>query len=249
MPKLHEILAVARNLETQATKTRTELAGTFEKKRHLFAESLVTFVPVGADAEPVTEKQSGLQTTVKRELKWIKPFLANAMDAKVQIDVANNGAKADVILETGKTLLTDIPGISLLELEKRMEELHAFVAQIPTLDPAKDFTAAPDRGNDIFQARPDVRTRTAKVQKALVLYPATDKHPAQTQLVSEDVPTGKVTTQEWSGMITTTEKGEILERVEILARAIKKARSRANDIVVPEAPKVGDVMLSYVFGL
>ena len=39
MAKLHELLAVQSNLSGKATKKRTDLKTTFEKKRHLFEET------------------------------------------------------------------------------------------------------------------------------------------------------------------------------------------------------------------
>lgn len=50
--KLHELLAVETSLETQAKKCRTDLAGTFEKKRHLFEEKRTTFKPSGENLPP-----------------------------------------------------------------------------------------------------------------------------------------------------------------------------------------------------
>jgi hypothetical protein len=51
-------------------------------------------------------------------------------------------------------------------------------------------------------------------------------------------------------LITPKTKGEILERVEELRRAVKKARQRANGEDLPEGPrleKVGQRLLNYVF--
>lgn len=248
--KLNELLSVNENLKTQADKTRSELAATFTNKRHHFSESIQTFTPNTENAASTTEAQLDLQTTVKKELKWIAPFLAKALDSANKIAVANTQAKADVVLETGETLLTGVPATSLLELGKRVNELLEFAKQIPTLDPAKGFQVDPQRGEDVFKARDVVKVRTAKQAKVLTLAPATDKHPAQAQLVSEDVPTGVITVREWSGLITTTEKGQILERIEVLARAVAKARARANDTEVPGAAEaIGDTLIKYAFGV
>ncbi len=248
--KLNELLSVNDNLKTQAEKTRTELAATFVNKKHHFSESIVTFTPDTDGALPVTEKQLDLQTTVKSELKWIKTFLVKALDSANKVAVANTQAKADLVLETGETLMKDIPATSLLELGKRMAELLEFAKHIPTLDPAKGFAPDPNRGLDIFQAREVTTVRTKKSDEVVVLYPHTDKHPAQTQLVTRTVSDGKVTTREWSGMITVTEKGQILERIEILVRAVAKARARANDTEVPgDAARIGDVLIGYAFGV
>jgi hypothetical protein len=57
MAKLHELLAVSGNLKGQADTTRKDLKNTFEKKRHLFEEEVVTFVPSEDGVPSVTEKQ------------------------------------------------------------------------------------------------------------------------------------------------------------------------------------------------
>lgn len=247
MGKLHELLAAEGSAKTQADKCRSDLLNTFDKKKHHFGEKIVTFKPAVEGAGPVTEEQLDLQTTIKSELKWIKEHWSRALDAAYQIAESNTSARADVVLDNGTTLLTGLPATALLELEKRASEIHAFVSAIPTLDPVKGFKPDPDRGEGIFRAREEVRTRTKKTQRVLIKYEATKEHPAQTEVVSEDVPVGTLHTQEWSGLITPSQKGDMLDRAEGLRRAIKAARSRANEAKAAEA-KIGDVLLNYVFG-
>lgn len=253
MAKLHELLAVDGNLRKQADSTRKDLINTFDKKKRHFTKKIVTFTPSsengdGAAREPVKEEVLDLQTTVKRELDWITDHVTKALDVAHQVSVANTQAKADVVLENGVTLLKSVPATSLLELEKRMNEIRELVAAIPTLDPVLGFSPATEEGIGIFVAREVVRTRTQKETIPIELSKATDKHPANVQLISKDVPIGTVKTQEWSSMLTTGEKGEMLDRVEILARAVKKARSRANELDVEVAGhKIGNTLLKYVF--
>lgn len=250
MPKLHELLAVDGNVKAQADKTRSELMSTFKSKSHLFTEKLVSFKPFAEDQIPAVESQLDLQTTVPKELKWISEFMIRALDVANQVAEANTVARADVVMEDGTLLLSGVPATSLLELEKRAKELHDFVEAIPTLDPAKGFRPDPERGTDIYQAREANVTRTKKIQRPLQLAPATDKHAAQVQLITEDVPTGLISTMEWSGLITTAAKGDMLSRVEALARAVKKARSRANETDVPKLETtVGAKIIGYVFAL
>lgn len=246
--RLHELLAVDSNLRKQADATKADLINTFEKKKHHFTEKLVTFEPLEDGAPPVKEEVLDLQTTVGRELEWITEHVSKALDVSHQVAVANTQARADVVLENGTVLLKSVPATSLLELEKRVNEVRELVAAIPTLDPAKGYTPDTAKGTGIFAARGVTRTRTQKVQIPLELAKATDKHPAQVQLISKDVPIGTVTTLEWSGMLTVAEKGDMLDRVEMLARAVKKARSRANETEVDVTGlKIGTTLLKYVF--
>ncbi len=249
MAKLHELLAVEKPLENQANKVRTDLASTFEKKRHLFEEKRVTFVAYAENSAPVTEHQSDIQSNVKSELAWIAPHLAKALDASYQVAYANTTAKADVVLDDDAetVLLAGVPATALLELEKRVAELQALVVAIPTLDPAKGFSLDPDR-KPLYRAREVVKDRTKKTAKVLIKYEATKEHPAQTEVIHEDVPVGKLRELEWSGLITPSEKADMLDRVETLARAVRRARSRANEVEVDKAAKVGKTIVDYVFG-
>jgi hypothetical protein len=246
--KLHELLAVDTHLENQANKVRKELENTFEKKRHLFDETHVVFQSNEEGAQPVIESQSTIQTTVLTELSAIQPFLTKAIDSSYQVAEANTEARADVVLENGTVLLTGVPATSLLELEKRLAEVAALVGAIPTLDPMKGFKPDADRGQGIYKAREILKTRTKKTKKVLVKYPATEQHPAQTELIDEDVVVGNLKQQEWSGLVTPALKSAYHTKVEELIRAVRQARSRANEQEVDKAKKIGQRLLDYIFG-
>lgn len=245
--KLHELLAVETNLENQANKCRSDLAGTFEKKRHLFEEKRVTFTPNGENQQPVVETQSDIQSSVSKELAWIQDHLGKALNASYQVAETNTVARADVVLEdeAQTVLLKAVPATALLELEKRMTELAQLVNAIPTLDPAKGFVHDPARG--YYKAREVAKVRTRKEKKLFIKYEATKEHPAQTELLDQDVPVGTIQELEWSGLITPAAKAELINRVEIVNRAVRRARSRANDSEVDTSKKIGAPLLNFIF--
>lgn len=249
MSKLHELLAVEGNLEQQANKVRTDLINTFEKKRHLFEEKRVVFQPSVEGEGPTVESQSDIQSSVTSELNWIQSHLAKALDASYQVAEANTEARADVEVDdgSGAILLKQVPATALLELEKRAAEIHQLVAAVPTLDPAKGFSLDPQRGDGVYKAREIVKTRTKKTAKVIVKYEATKEHPAQTEMIAEDVPVGKIQEQEWSALITPGQKAELINRAEILVRSIRRARSRANETEVDQTKKIGAALLKFVF--
>ena len=246
-PSLHELLAVETHLENQSNKTRTELAATFEKKRHLFEEKSVTFTPLAENARVETTIQSTIQTTVAEELTWLAPYLVKALDASLQVAEANTLARADVVLETGETIATAIPATALLELEKRVAEVKTLVEAIPTLDPAKGFQTDATHAKRAFKARDIRKPRTQKVKEVLVAAPATEQHPAQCHVYDKDVVVGHTEEMEWSSLITPADKADIISRVEIMARAVRAARSRANNITVDTTKHIGQALLDYVF--
>lgn len=249
MPKLHELLAVEGDARDQSAKTRAELLTTFDKRRHLFSEKAVTFFSNEPNVEPRREEQSDINSTVLTELKWIRGIWGKAIDLGFQVDDGNTKGRADVILEDGSTFAESVPATALLQLEKRLGELHSFIMAIPTLDPAKGFTEDTARGKGYYKAREVRKDRTKKILKVITKAPATPEHPAQADIVSVDEVIGYTQEQEWSGLITPATKAEYLERVEALKRAVKAARSRANEIEVnTDTVKIADKIFTLVFG-
>lgn len=247
MPKLHELIAVEGDAREQSTKTRTELVHTFDKKRHLFAEKVVTFQSNVEGTEPVREEQLDLQSSIAAELKWISGIWGKAIDLGFQVDEGNTKARADVVLDNGATFAQNVPATALLQLEKRLGDLLTFVMAVPTLDPAKGFQLDPQKGAGIYKAREVRKARTKKTVEVITKAPATDKHPAQTELLTVDKEVGTIVEQEWSGLITPATKAEYVGRVEALRRAVKAARARANETEVAASVKIADKIFDYVF--
>ena len=250
MTKLHDLLAVQDNLKGQANKVRGELLATFKGKRHLFEGRSKTFTSSAEDAVQggTEEEKTEIQSTVGGEIAWITPYLAKMLDVAYQVDLANTEAKADVVTEDGKNLLAGVPVTTLLQLEKRVNEIKELIEAIPTLDPAKGFVEDKEKGSGYFKARENHKTRTKKGKKLYIKYVATEKHPAQTELLDEDMPIGTVLEQEWSALLTPGQKSELLDRVEILSRAVSKARSKANEQEIDvQEKKIGAKLLEFVF--
>lgn len=248
MAKLHELLAVENDLRGQAETCRADLKKTFETKGHHFTKKLTTFKASKEGLPDKMEEQLALQTTVRKELKWISEKIAKVMDIGHQVDIANTTAKADVILEDGTVLLKDVPATSLLRLEHRITEARELIQAIGTLDPSKGFEPDANEGEGIYKARDIEGFRTEKQFEFVVMVPATDRHPAQVKELMADKPIGTILKQEWSSLITVADKGDMLDRVEALLRAVKKARARANEIDIDvRENKIGDSVLEYVF--
>lgn len=248
MSKLHELLAVEKDLHGQADACRADLKGTFEKKAHHFTKKVVTLKSLKDSVSDKVESQLNLETTVRKELKWIAEKLAKAIDLGHHIDIANITAASDVVLEDGTILLKSVPTTSLLRLQHRVTEVRDLVHAIPTLDPAKNFVEDRSEGDDIYKADPAERRLGEKQFRFIVMVPPTDKHPAQVKELMEDVPISISLTQEWSSLLTVGGKGDMLDRVEDVLRAIKKARARANEMEIDvRQNKIGDAVLGYIF--
>lgn len=250
MAKLHELLAVETDVAGQANTCRTDLTHTFEKKAHLFSKSVVTFKSDIEGVPDKTESRSDLQTTVRGELDWIGAKISKAMDVGHQVDTANTLAAADVILDdaAATVLLKNVPTTSLLRIAHRLTEIKALITAIGTLDPAKAFTPDPLEPEGVFKARDEVKPKTEQVFDYVVMVQPTERHPAQVKELMPHKKIGETLTQTWSSLITVREKGEMLDRVETVIRAVKKARARANEYDLDvRSHIVGAKVLDYVF--
>ena len=147
------------------------------------------------------------------------------------IDATNRFAVADV--KVGEAVLLEkVPAVHLLFLEKQLNDLRDYITALPTLDPSS--TWAWDRDAGVFRSDTVKTARSRKVPEVVVLYPATDKHPAQTQLIQRDELAGHWNTTKLSGGVPVTVQRTLLERLAELARAVKSAREEANMASVVE---------------
>lgn len=131
-------------------------------------------------------------------------------------------------------------------MEKQITDIRTFINNLPILDSADNWSM--DKNIGLYKTDTVQTHRTKKTSKAIVLYPATPEHPAQTQLITEDVIAGHWAMVKQSGAIPLPEKQKLLQRVEKLLQAIKEAREEANGIEEVTAPEVGKAVFNYILG-
>lgn len=245
---LHELIAVEGDLEGTAKKILEEGTGTF--KKHEAFTAFRKDVKMLADTpearlEEISEARE-MTTTVTEKLDYISGHLSRYYDALLQKEATNQNAKADLVID-GAAIAKDLPATFLLGMENRLKSIRATYESIPTLEPGRTWLADESYATKgAFVSKDDeIRTRTKKVTKPVVLYEATDKHPANVKEVTEDVVVGRIVTRHWSGAISPAAKSELLSRIDKLIRGCKKARQRANATEVVKL-RIGKTLLDYI---
>jgi len=244
MGKLHELLAVEPDLKSEAQRVTSQTVGLFTDGVGRFTGQIKRYTPVQEDGEKFPDETLELATSVSAELERAAAPLAAWIDAAAQKEVTNQQTKATVMVD-GKELLADLPAPALLNLEAKLAEIREIYAKIPTLDPAERWRW--DDGQGRFVTEPRTAERTKKTPRNHVLAEATKEHPAQVQVYTEDIRVGTWETTKFSGALTIAEKNKRLGRVDILLRAVKQARQRANDIAVVDV-HVGETLFKYING-
>lgn len=242
MSKLNQIIAVEKGIKARVIADLDQLDKAFQKP-NLFEGQTKVYQKRNEDEEDVPTVKQNVQVRVPETFRAIQSRLSELLDVTAQKDIANTQAKADVVVE-GETIIAGSPATYLLFVEKQLVDLYTLVGRIPTLDPSEVWTL--DKTQGVFRTEPTLTSRTKKVQKPLVLYPATDKHPAQAQVIVEDVTVGTYQTSRFSGAIPEGDKKALLQRIDKLAAAVKFAREEANAVDAP-ATKFGTKIIEWVF--
>lgn len=251
MGKIHELVAVEKDVRGTAAKIIDETNNTFSKKHQLFSTHTKLYEPLKeGDLEKPEEELAQPITTVGDKLKYFEGQMVRLFDIIAQKEDANAKAKEDIVIfpENGEkiVLAEKVPVQALVQLENQLELLRAKVYDIiPTLDPTKKWLRDEAAGNGKYLTEAITRQRSAKISKPLVLHPGTDKHPPQVQMINEDVPVGNWKFTYYSGLISPAEKSDILTRIDQIIEAVKKARARANETVV-ENIKIGKRLFKFI---
>jgi hypothetical protein len=230
--KMHEILAVETDRKGQSKKIVGEAINTFTKKDTHFREERRVYRPKDEEGEKLPEQFTNMVDTVPSKLSWVWKNLARYIDLMATKETSNTNAKADLVLG-GVTLAKDVPATALLNLEHQMATVRDVVSKVSTLSPDEKWT--PDASHEkknVYKSEPRDSTRTQKKMKPIIMVQPTEFHPAQVEKMTYDEVVGYWTVTKWSGELSSHDKAEMLERVDKLAAAVKKARMRANQAEV-----------------
>lgn len=225
---LHELLAVEPDLDGAHKKILLETKNTFTKKSDHFLGHLRVLRMFAEDNIDYPEVSKKLDTTVAAKLSHMEKTEIRYWNAMLQKEATNQCATADLIVD-GNVIGQDLPATFLLGMETRLKHLREVYEAIPTLQPGISWILDEKMGDNIYKMEnPEEKLKTETIIEPIVLYAATNNHPAQVKEVSKTNNVGKYVTNAWSGMVSPAEKSIYLERIDKLIRAFKKARQRAN---------------------
>jgi len=240
-PALHEILAVEADAQGVANRIIPETIHTFKEKSTHFTASFRSLELFGEEtdaskaAELAEAQELQMVSTVHDKLQYTLDQIGRYYDIVLQKETTNQHAVADVIAPDGTVIAEDLPATFLLGLETKLKTLRTVYEAIPTLAPGIEWQLDATQGKNVYrQKNPEVRAKTAKTFKHQVLVAPTDKHPAQIEKWEESITIGTYTKKSWSSMLTTSEKSDLLGRIDVLIQAVKQARQRANSVEVKQ---------------
>jgi hypothetical protein len=244
MAKLNQIIAIEKGIKAKSYQSLTDF-NKLVQKPDLFNGVNKVYEKKDDASEDLPSEKKKVQYTVGEVLKNVERSLAELIRVTARKDYTNTTALADVKID-GKVLVSGAPVSFLLFLEKTLTDVRTFVNNLPILDESETWSY--DEKAGLFTTEATKTHRTKKVQKPIVLYPATAEHPAQTQLITEDVIAGYWNQKKQSGAIPKTQKAKFIERVDVLLNAVKEARESANTTEENKSPEIADAVFDFVFG-
>lgn len=243
MQKLSHVLAIEKQIKTESDGKLTKLYHQIQSTPLLNGISRV-YKPTDEEGERLPSEKQEVQVRYSEVLKDTVAAVSPMYDIVAQRDLANCKARADVVVG-GKTILKDIPAVTLLYLEKQLVHISTLIDKLPELALTESW--AYDNTTDTHRTDAVETTRTKKLAKPFVKAPATDKHPAQVDVVTEDVLVGYWLTTKFSGAIPRERKRILRERIAELLIAVKTARETANQEAAPKisvAKEVFDFLMA-----
>lgn len=243
---LNQIIAVRASVKNDAEQKLTKNYHLLQQKSLLVGHSR-TYTPENDEGFRYPAESSNVQVKVEKVLREVGHDLTRLFDVTAAMDWTNQNARADVVLIGGETpvvLLHNVPVSYLMFLEKQLVNLETLVRKLPVLDSTEDWTFDP--ATDVFKSQPVGTVKTAKVRRSHVLFPATDRHPAQVESYTEDIPIGTWSTVKFSGALPATRVNMMLNRITALAQAVKFAREQAN-LAEVQHPNPGRRVFDYLF--
>jgi hypothetical protein len=242
MAKLHQITAILKGVKS---RTYSEVTGLHKDamKPEPYSGVTKTYRKKDEDGEDFSDPPKKVTLQAPEVLRKLARLETEMFDVAAQQEWANTLAKADVVVN-GQTLLAQVPVTYLLFLEKQLTDVRTFVEKMPTLDENRDWSQDPNSG--LYRTERVTSHKTKKVQRAIVKYDATKEHPAQTEMITEDVIIGWWDTVLLSGALPVPRKEVLLERIDGLLKAVKMSRETANDQETTEH-LVGEVVFGYLF--
>lgn len=239
--RLNQIIAVSKGAQTAYDRMITDAYHRLQQAA-LFTGISRTYQPKDDEGEHLPSQSTRVMLSADDLLAEVASTWTRLLNLTATKDWANTQASADVILADGTVIARAVPVTHLIWLEKQLDSIHAVVTRLPVLDPAKDWALNADG----VWATPVVQTtKSAKVPFNWVRAEATDKHPAQVDVLHRDIQVGTWNTIDTSGAIPGTRKATLLARVAALQQAVKFAREAGNELEVTDVD-MGGPLFAYL---
>lgn len=239
--RLSQVIAIEKQVKSKVNSDGADLHKS-NQKPDLFNGMTRTYEKKDEEGEDLPSEQKLVQQRASENLTAWSKIWSELLDVVATKDWGNVVAKADLEVN-GEVLLANVPVTYLIWLEKQLDDFRTFVDKLPVLDPGKSWRF--DEAAALHVTEPVRTARHKKVPRVLLKVEATEHHPAQAEIVHDDMLVGYWCNISTSGAIPENRRRQLLERVDALRAAVKQAREEANSIKVPQVQH-GNILVNWL---
>ena len=244
MAKLNQIVAIEKGTKANVLRDLTDVYHQLQKTPLMQGISR-TYKPKDDEGDKLPSEFTKVQVDVTDALEKVGTIMSTLLDVTAKKDWTNCVAVADIVVD-GKVIVPQVPVTYLLFLEKQLADLHTVFKKLPTLDASEDWRRDDNLGCYASSTKETLRTK--KIPRNHIKAEATDKHPAQVDVFTEDVIVGYWSTTNLSGAMSASNVAALVAKVETLQEAVKFARETANGVEIVSTPAVGKAVFGYLLG-
>ena len=242
--KLNQLIAVMQSVKKRAADEKTKIYKQIQKPE-LFQGLSRTYSPKDEEGHVYPPESQKVTYKAAEALEAFSRACQDLFDSALTQDEANTSARANITLDDGTVVASDVPVTYLMFLDKQLTDIRTFLSHIPTLPIDEDWEYDPNRG--FYVTRPRETTKTKKVQEFVIAAEATEHHPAQVKEVTNDVVEGTWSLVKFSGALPQSELDEMRLRLDVLQKAVIKAREEANGGDITRRT-ISNNIFDYLFG-
>lgn len=242
-PMLNQMIAVKKGLTARTAVAIDKIYKDLQKPA-LTSGLSRTYTPKAEDGEKIPPEYTQAQQDAETKLADIAELWTKLFDVVLTVDEGNTVARGSVVVDGRELLYAPVP--FLLYAEKQLIDFRTIVSKLPTLDPAVRWEPN-EHGDAKWRSIAESTNRTKKVLKNHVKAEATDKHPAQVEVFSEDVTVGTWTLVKFSGAVPSKERDALLQRINDVIDAVRRAVEQANATQISQKT-VGAELFAYLLG-
>ncbi len=232
--KLHAFVAL---LNGKKTKNLGEIGELHKRnqKPELFNGKTRTYRPLDDNDEKLPTETVSLQEYADKQVERAVQLWTDWMNVVLTVDTGSTQTSGNVVVD-GNAIISNVPVITLIFLEQQLNDIRKYYDSLPVLDTNYRWNYDSNKGCYVTGAIE--KNRSIKKKEAITLAAATDKHPAQVQLVDVDKWVGVFTETAMSSALPKDTKRVYVDRIDKLIDAVKKAREEANSIDVAERKEI-----------
>ena len=207
--RLSQVIAIEKQIKSKVNSEGAELHKA-NQKPDLFNGMNRSYEKKDEEGEDLPGEQKLVQQRASENLQQWTSMWTELLDVVATKDWGNSGATSDLVVE-GELLVKDVPVTYLIWLEKQLDDFRTFVAKMPKLDPGKAWSLEENSGLYVTDA---VKTaRHKKIPRVLLKVEATEHHPAQADVVHDDVLVGYWSSVHMSGALPEARRRQLLLRL------------------------------------